>query len=131
MRQNDSSKIRDVYLTCKRKSLHLMVSRVPVQVDVTSEEALGAGGLPAVDEQAVKAADPMSGLLNVAQRQLGAGWTTHDPWRAIKDGVAGSKPHKAQVPPPPPRRAGACPSLPALSAWSALLGSVCWAYGSE
>ncbi len=68
------------------------------QVDVTAEDAApAAGGLPAVDEQAVKAADPMASVLGLAQRQMGAGWTTHDPWRAISAGVAGIKPHKSQV----------------------------------
>ena len=55
------------------------------------------GGIPAVDQKAVKAADPMGSVLGMAQRQMGAGWAVHDPWQAIHAGVSSRKPHKAQV----------------------------------
>lgn len=68
------------------------------QVDVTAEDAPPtASGIPAVDPRAVKAADPMGSVLGLAQRQMGAGWAVHDPWHAVRAGVAGIKPHKAQV----------------------------------
>ncbi len=57
------------------------------------------GGIPQVDAKAVKAADPMQSVLGLAQRQMGAGWAVQDPWHAINAGVAGLKPHKAQVGP--------------------------------
>lgn len=75
----------------------MLIECLHAQVDVTAEDAAPTGGLPAVDEQAVKAADPMASVLGITQRQMGAGWTTHDPWRAIKAGVSSVKPHKSQV----------------------------------
>lgn len=77
----------------------MVIECLHAQVDVTAEDAAPTGGLPAVDEQAVKAADPMASVLGITQRQMGAGWTTHDPWRAIKAGVSSVKPHKSQVRP--------------------------------
>ena len=50
-----------------------------------------------MDQAAVKAAEPMAGVLGQAQRQMGGGWGTQDPWHAIRAGVAPIKPHKAQV----------------------------------
>ena len=68
------------------------------QVDVTAEDSkAGPGEIPAVDQAAVKAAEPMAGVLGQAQRQMGGGWGTQDPWHAIRAGVAPVKPHKAQV----------------------------------
>ena len=67
------------------------------QVDVTAEDGPMTGGIPAVDQKAVKAADPMGSVLGMAQRQMGAGWAVHDPWHAIHAGVSSRKPHKAQV----------------------------------
>lgn len=68
------------------------------QVDVTAEDSkVGPGEIPAVDQAAVKAAEPASGVMGVAQRQFGAGWAVQDPWHAIRAGVAPVKPHKAQV----------------------------------
>lgn len=68
------------------------------QVDVTAEDSkAGPGEIPAVDQAAVKAAEPVSGVMGVAQRQFGAGWAVQDPWHAIRAGVAPCKPHKAQV----------------------------------
>lgn len=67
-------------------------------MDVTAEDSkAGPWEIPAVDQAAVKAAEPLTGVLGVAQRQLGAGWATQDPWAAIRAGVAPVKPHKAQV----------------------------------
>ena len=69
-----------------------------LQVDVTAEDSkAGPGEIPAVDPAAVKAAEPVSGVMGVAQRQFGAGWAKQDPWHAIRAGVAPVKPHKAQV----------------------------------
>lgn len=68
------------------------------QVDVTAEDSkAGPGQIPDVDPAAVKAAEPASGVMGVAQRQFGAGWAVQDPWHAIRAGVAPVKPHKAQV----------------------------------
>ncbi|CAK0783080.1 hypothetical protein CVIRNUC_006275 [Coccomyxa viridis] len=70
---------------------------IGVQVDVTAEDSkAGPGEIPAVDQAAVKAAEPMAGVLGQAQRQMGGGWGTQDPWHAIRAGVAPVKPHKAQ-----------------------------------
>ena len=67
-------------------------------MDVTAEDSkAGPGEIPAVDQAAVKAAEPMAGVLGQAQRQMGGGWGTQDPWHAIRAGVAPVKPHKAQV----------------------------------
>ncbi|KAK9905733.1 hypothetical protein WJX75_005338 [Coccomyxa subellipsoidea] len=72
---------------------------IGVQVDVTAEDVPMTGGIPAVDQKAVKAADPMGSVLGMAQRQMGAGWAVHDPWQAIHAGVSSRKPHKAQEKP--------------------------------
>ena len=71
---------------------------VCAQVDVTAEDSkAGPGEIPEVDPVAVKAAEPVSGVMGVAQRQFGAGWAVQDPWQAVRAGVAPVKPHKAQV----------------------------------
>ena len=67
-------------------------------MDVTAEDSkAGPGQIPDVDQAAVKAAEPVSGVMGVAQRQFGAGWAVQDPWHAVRAGVAPVKPHKAQV----------------------------------
>lgn len=77
-------------------------------MDVTADDVAVSGGIPAVKPEVLKqAAQPMQSVLGMAQRQMGAAqWAASDPWVSVKAGVAGLKPHKAQV------RAFSWPLLP-------------------
>ena len=77
-------------------------ARARAQVDVTADDAVAPGGLPAVKPEVLKqtAQQPMHSVLGMAQRQMGAAqWAAADPWVSVRAGVATCKPHKAQASP--------------------------------
>mmetsp|Transcript_18646 Transcript_18646/g.56351 ORF Transcript_18646/g.56351 Transcript_18646/m.56351 type:complete len:723 (+) Transcript_18646:282-2450(+) len=64
---------------------------IGVQVDVTAADSVGQGQIPAVNTAAAASAQA-TGMINTALQHMGLG---PDPWKAIKVGVAATKPHTA------------------------------------
>lgn len=67
---------------------------IGVQVDVTAADTTAPGKLPAVAPQAAVSAQT-TGMINTALQHMGLG---PDPWKAIRVGVASTKPHSSAAP---------------------------------